>query len=264
MLFLEPLRLKQLLVLLFVLFFTISLIDCAYSQDEPQIEVIEGEEEIVLKFKKGDKPKSFELTLDEDSALFDAYVKIQALSLWDKERSKVISGELISFTLDDETDAKTGFTISKSNSRTINVTVNPEAIEPGSYSGKILITYGNSSARMNSDLTIPLKIQLGDTVYFALFLLFVGIAFGAFVNYVAKKTNNDSIINDIKNNPWPLLGGLLAIIGILLTTLILYYPRLVDFGADPLFDVGVTILFGFGQYGSGKISADVVNRVVNR
>ena len=121
-----------------------------------------------------------------------------------------------------------------------------------------------NSWNLNFDNIIPLKIQLGDTVYLAFVLLFVGIGFGALVNFVAKKSSKDSIINNIGNNPWPFIGGLLAILGILLTSLILYYPRLVDFGADPLFDVGVTVLFGFSQFGSGKINADVVNRAVKR
>lgn len=263
-------KLKPLLLLVFVIFLTISLIDSVYSQNEPLITVLEGEQEILLKFKKNDNPKIFELTLDEDSNQFDASVKIRALTLWDKERSKVIPGDTINFTLNGGTDAKTGFTISKSNSATIIVKVDPKGIEPGSYSGKIIISYGNSSDNITSNIVIPLKIQVGDTVWLAFGLLSVGVLLGAATNLVKKKNGGvsgksitESISESIKNNFKPFMAGLLVVVLLLLTSLVLYYPRLADFGADPLFDYVVTILFGFGQYGSGKVTSDTVSRIVS-
>lgn len=262
--FFQFLKWEKLLLILFVILFTTSLINCAYSQNEPLIEVLDGTEEIPLKFKKGDEPKKFELLLDENSNEFDAHVKVTALSLWDRERSKVISGDFINFTLNDGTDAKTGFVVSKNDRVPIIVIVDPEGIDPGTYVGKIIISYGNASDNIVSDIIIPLKIQMGETWWAAFFPLGGGILVGALLNFAGVgigKSSSDSYYtwSGIKANPGPLVVGIIVVVIFLLLTISLYYPRLTDFGAEWI-DYVNAIIFGLGEYGSGKLTSDAINR----
>jgi hypothetical protein len=258
------LKLRKLWLILFVSLF---LINSVSSQELPLIEVLDGTEEILLKFKRGDNPKKFELLLDENSNEFDAFVKIVTPSLWDRERSKVISGELINFTSREGINIKSGFVVSKNDRVPIFVEVDPDSIDPGTYVGKIIISYGNASDNLFFDIIIPLKIQIGEPLWFALIPLAGGITIGAILNFagvtIGKSVSTSYYsMSGIKANPGPLIAGIIVVVIFLLLTISLYYPRLTDFGAEWI-DYINAIIFGLGEYGSGKLASDAINKARN-
>ncbi len=186
----------------------------------------------------------------------------------------VISSKSITITHDGNMDAKQPFMLSVGNNTEISVTVKTEDAKPGVYKGTITVIAQNATNKQ-----IPVKIEISQDTIYALALNFVGVFVGlVFVVLGIALSNQKELLrqnksstvkgelirlwttkaNELDKNARKVGGFTVVLIVLGIITYVAFYPKLVAFGANPVFDYATAFLFGFFQVGSSKITADMI------
>ena len=209
-------------------------------------------------------PEAITFSLLEESGEFNTSIDLFTDGLEDENMGRGIESERINISPD------TLFL--KNNSRfSVTVTIDTNGVKAGVYTGKIVVHAENAA-----DKEIPMRIEVSEPTWVAFLWNLVGVILGCglaslsiVVNskttggFRAKANSIFSGPNLLKNLNTQIIS-VIAFVGVIiiliLTTFIAFYPKIVGFGANPLFDYVTAILFGVSQAGASKMLADLVKK----
>ncbi len=168
----------------------------------------------------------------------------------------------------------------------IDAVINTTDVDPGTYNGKIIISYVNASS-----IEIPYKIQIRGPILWAFIVNCIGVSIGfvgtllgiqidtseiiktensqtekkGIINRIRQGLNTIRLSYQIQTSPqnlnktiavWATRLILLAIAIVL--SFVAFYPQIYDFGAQLYLDYATAFTFGLAQWGisdfGGKIA----------
>jgi hypothetical protein len=153
----------------------------------------------------------------------------------------------------------------------VSVAIDTQDMKAGVYKGKIAVHAENAA-----DIDIPLKVEVSQPSWVAFLFNFVGVLLGCALVAVGitvnsqdqgksfrVKANNLFIANLVENVDKQIVSVaafFLVTAVLMITTFIAFYPKIVAFGANPLFDYATAVLFGVSQVGASKMAADLFKK----
>jgi len=211
--------------------------------------------------------------LIEESKLHSTSIILFADDLQKENGEGTIERRLINITREGGFDASKPFMFNAKDVVEITITIDTKNVKAGVYKGLVTIHSENATNKQ-----IPIKLEISQTPLIALGLNFIGAFIGivfAILGIPLSRMNARKLerkttfrheltemwenkAQEIIENIRPIAVFLAVLIILGLLTFTAYYPKIVAFGANPLFDYATALLFGFTQVGASKITADIL------
>jgi len=232
----------------------------ANAATEAELRVPESEN---FPIEEGQTSVNFTFLLEETSEEFATNVNILASDLRDTKRGLSISANKITI-LVDNVSARQKFVLAKGNITTITVSVDTKDVKAGSYQGRIIANADNAT-----DAELSLTIQVSQPFLYAalldlggIILGIIGTVFGVVIKVEkGARTRWQNTLALARKYFFAIGAFSVLLIVLYLTSLVLLYPTITDFGADGPIDSITAFFFGLGQYGGSSALGTAVKAI---
>lgn len=248
------------IVLLIVLF----LIRDVNAANQAEIKVSTEPGGLFYKITETESLSTITFHLSEESGEHSAPIMFFTDGLKGESTTRIIDPDFISITYGEDKDSTIEL-LKRNDLVKITIIIDTQNVGPDVYTGKLTIRSTNAT-----NVEVPIKVEVSQPQWVPASLNLAGVVLGVVFTVLGivlpkirkrdkKTTTRLQAATRNASTQWKSIVAFLGIIVVLFFfTYIAYYPKIIAFGANSVYDYGMAFIFGFAQVGASKITADAL------